>query len=71
MSSNDDQPVATPIRYSVHVDGQPMPLLVTCDDIKEDGTYLRFYEKLIPVAIVPAGRVIAIVRREPPAEAKS
>ena len=64
MSSIDDQPVTPSIRYAVHVHDLDGPFEVECDDIKEDGTYIRFYSRLLPVAVVPAAQLVAFHRTE-------
>lgn len=67
---SDDQPVKPKVTYAVHVNGLHMPLTVTCDDIREEGGYIRYYDGEIPVAIVPVGQLMAAAVRPPkPAEA--
>ena len=65
---SDDQPVKTKVTYAVYVNGLPMPLIVTCDDIRDESGYIRYYDGDVPVAIVPVGQLIAAaVRSLPPA----
>ena len=64
MSSNDDQPVTTPISYAVHVQDLDGPFDVQCDDVKDDGQFIRFYERMIPVAVIPTAQLIAFHRTE-------
>lgn len=63
MSSNDEiSPVKPRIDYSVFVDQLPMALSVTCDDVVEEGRYLRFMDGDVPAAIVPIDRLAAVRR---------
>lgn len=57
----DEQPVKPKVTYAIHVNGLPLPLVVACDDIREEGGYIRYYDGDVPVAIVPVGQLIAAV----------
>lgn len=61
----DEQPVKPKVTYAVHVNGLPLPLIVTCDDIREEAGYIRYYDGEIPVAIVPVGQLIVAAVRAP------
>jgi|GraSoiStandDraft_57_1057295.scaffolds.fasta_scaffold195419_2 hypothetical protein len=67
MSSNDEiSPVTKPlIDYQVWIDGVPIPMRVTCDDIAEKDGYVRFMDGEVPAAIVPIGRLAAANRITP------
>lgn len=63
MSSNDEiSPVKPRIDYSVFVDHLLMPLQVTCDDVVEEGRYMRFMDGDVPAVIVPIDRLAAVRR---------
>lgn len=64
MSSNDDQPVTTQVRYAVHAQDLDGPFDVVCDDVKDDGQFIRFYDQLVPVAVIPTAQLIAFHRTE-------
>jgi len=56
---SDDQPVKPKVTYAVQVDGLEHAISVTCDDVREEGGYIRFYDGEIPAAILPVGRLVA------------
>lgn len=66
MSSNDEiSPVAKPrVNYSVNVEGLGGPVAVACDDIVATDGYVRFMDGDVPVALVPAHRLVAATRME-------
>ena len=64
MSSIDEiSPVAKPrIDYNIWVDGAVNPRRVTCDNILEEGGYVRFMDGEIPAAIIPIARFAGVTR---------